>query len=146
MQNPCGLYRSRQCCHLSCLRACVSVVRNNPPGGRVDGEQGVQNDHGYVALFSRNISGVPGIRFRRMRAWIEEYMKCPRCNREFPESGEDTPCPHCKNASGGDTSLLAAAAKIIGALGLCVLVVCGVFLVVLAVLFVGCLVASGGRF
>jgi hypothetical protein len=81
-----------------------------------------------------------------MRAWIEEYMKCPRCNREFPESGEDTPCPHCKNASGGDTSLLAAAAKISGALGLCVLVVCGVFLVVLAVLFVGCLVASGGRF
>jgi hypothetical protein len=81
-----------------------------------------------------------------MRAWIGKYMKCPRCNREFPESGKETQCPHCKKVSGGEISFLAVVRKIIAALALCILVVCGFFLLALAVLFVGCLVINRGSF
>jgi hypothetical protein len=73
-------------------------------------------------------------------------MKCPNCKQDVPDNCEDPVCPFCGKARKGASRILAVLGKILAGIALGALIVCGVALLVLAVLFVGCLVVTSGRF
>jgi len=76
-------------------------------------------------------------------------MNCPHCQKELPANQELMLCPSCECALAKKTGTLKTMAILLGrvlvAVFLCVVVLAGIALVIVAVLFAGCALVNGGR-
>ena len=71
-------------------------------------------------------------------------MNCPHCQKELPENHEPGSCPACGGDLSGNT-MASLLGKIIKAFFFAMLILVGLVLLLLAVLYAGCVCSGGGK-
>jgi hypothetical protein len=78
-----------------------------------------------------------------------DRMNCPQCQKELPENQKLIVCPTCGCTLPKITNTLKTIAILLGrvllAVFLFVLVLVGIALLIMAVIFAGCVLVNGGR-
>lgn len=76
-------------------------------------------------------------------------MNCPQCQKELPDGQETGLCPSCQSALSKSPDFLDSLATFLGRLLLGIflgaLVLAGIALVIIAILYAGCVITTGGK-
>jgi hypothetical protein len=73
-------------------------------------------------------------------------MNCGQCKKELPDEYVEDLCPYCgKDWRSDESPLVLAMATVLKSVLFGILILAGLIMLVLAILFAGCLFSSGGH-